>query len=226
MVYVDVIGSKLGSLVSSPHNSLGFVVSVPAGLTNHSSWNVTLTLFLSKGPVTSVQQTKDGNALLISTLDSTIRLIDKGNGKLLQSYTEHKNTDYRIRSRLALSDSTVISGSEDGSIFAWNLLDRSVTERLVGAHGQKVVSAVDYNSGSGRVGQWASAGGDGTCKISFSPIIVPCAGHITLSPYLHAAFEPLPLSITPPNILLGRSGREGKRTMGFFKVPSPAVPPP
>ena len=148
--------------------------------------------------MTSLRQTKDGNALLISTLDSTVRLIDKGDGKLLKSYIGHKNTDYRVRATLALNDSIVISGSEDGSLFAWDLVDGSVTEKIVGAHGQKVVSAVDSNPGSGRSGQWASAGSDGTYNhflhfpslsrkptICTTPALFPRRFHPAAPPHLH-----------------------------------------
>ena len=119
-------------------------------------------LTLPQDPVNSVQQTRDGNALLISTLDSSIRLFDKGNGQLLQSYTGHANEKYRVRSTLALADAAVISGSEDGAIFIWNLLDGTVLERLQ-AHAGKVVSAVTWNSATGKR-EWASAGSDGKKK--------------------------------------------------------------
>jgi len=108
-------------------------------------------------PITSVQQTKDGNAVLVSTLDSTIRLMDKGNGQLLQQYRGHINKDLRIRSCMGMADSVVISGSEDGQLFAWDLLEAKVIEQLK-AHDGKVASAVACN---GRRKEWASAGVDG-----------------------------------------------------------------
>lgn len=108
-------------------------------------------------PITSVQQTRDGNAVLVSTLDSTIRLMDKGNGQLLQNYKGHKNKDYRIRSCLGMVDAAVISGSEDGKIYAWDLLEGNVIEELEG-HNGKVASAVAWN---GTRKEWASAGVDG-----------------------------------------------------------------
>lgn len=113
------------------------------------------------GPITSLQQTKDGNATLVSTLDSTIRLMDKGNGKLLQSYSGHTNKDYRIRSCLGMVDAAVVSGSEDGYLYAWDLLEGKVIEKLE-AHGRKVASAVAWN---GTKKEWASAGTDGREKL-------------------------------------------------------------
>ncbi|KAI4271332.1 MAG: hypothetical protein L6R35_006544 [Caloplaca aegaea] len=109
-------------------------------------------------PITSVQQTSDGNAVLVSTLDSTIRLMDKSNGQMLQSYKGHLNKDYRIRSCLGPGDSMVISGSEDGKIYAWELFTGKVFETL-SAHDAKVASAVTCNV---LRNEFASAGVDGS----------------------------------------------------------------
>ncbi|KAI9847961.1 MAG: hypothetical protein M1837_001478 [Sclerophora amabilis] len=112
-------------------------------------------------PVTSIRQTKDGNALLVSSLDGTIRLMDKGNGNLLQTYKGHVNTEYRIRSCLGMNDAFVVAGSEDGKIFVWDLLEGKVVQRL-DAHDGKVASAVVANSAKN---EWLSAGVDGTVQI-------------------------------------------------------------
>lgn len=137
MMAVDVIGRKKAPCYSSERD--GLLISGDAE------------------PITSVQQTRDGNAVLVSTLDSTIRLMDKGNGQLLQSYKGHTNKDYRIRSVLGMADSVVISGSEDGKLCAWDLLEGKVVEKLA-AHEGKIASAVACN---GTKREWASAGTDG-----------------------------------------------------------------
>lgn len=115
--------------------------------------------------ITSVQQTKDGNAVLVSTLDSAVRLMDKGNGQMLQSYRGHKNTEYRIRSRLGMADSVVISGSEDGRLYAWDLLEGKMIEKFE-AHDGKVASAITCNNVRK---EWASAGVDGM----FIVVVIP-----------------------------------------------------
>ena len=125
-------------------------------------------------PINSVRQTQDGNALLISTLDSTVRLLDKGNGKLLQSYKGHTNQNYRIKAMLAHADAMVISGSEDGSIYIWDILQGTILEIFQGRHG-KVVSSIAWNSAPGK-NEWASAGGDG---MSF------LLGPLEFCPHLH-----------------------------------------
>ncbi|KAL2054346.1 hypothetical protein ABVK25_005487 [Lepraria finkii] len=117
-------------------------------------------------PITSTTQTRDANAVLVSTLDSTIRLMDKGNGRLLQSYNGHTNKDYRIRSMLGMADSVVISGSEDGKLYAWDLLEGKVVSTIDEAHGGKVASAVAVN---GVKREWASAGADGTVCVWSMP---------------------------------------------------------
>lgn len=56
-----------------------------------------------------------------------------------------------------MADAVVIGGSEDGVIYAWDLLDGHILEK-VGAHNGKVASAVACN---GTKQEWASAGADG-----------------------------------------------------------------
>ena len=83
--------------------------------------------------------------------------MDKGNGQLLQSYKGHTNTEYRIRSTLGMADSMVISGSEDGKLYAWDVLEGKVIETME-AHEGKVASAVACN---GVKKEYVSAGVDG-----------------------------------------------------------------
>ena len=56
----------------------------------------------------------------------------------------------------------MVSGSEEGDIYAWDLLEGKVIAKLDGKHGGKVPSAVAWN---GRSEGWASAGGDGELTI-------------------------------------------------------------
>lgn len=131
-------------------------------------------------PITSLSVTKTNDSYLVSTLDSTLRLMDKRDGKLLQAFRDHDflNSTYRVRSTLAAADSLVISGAEDGSIYVWDLLSGSVKHKL--RHAQQVltdgkstgtattstkkdvVSAVTWNQ---LRKEWASAGGDGSVVI-------------------------------------------------------------
>ena len=153
MVYVDVIGRMCFSL------ALHYLTSTPRPLPHSPSHTHLISPSSILEPITSIRQTLDGNAILVSTLDSTIRLMDKGNGQMLQHYKSHLNTEYRVRSTLGLGDAVVVSGSEDGSIYAWDLLEGKVVEKLERPHAGKVVSAVAFNNGTRK--EWASAGVDG-----------------------------------------------------------------
>ena len=119
--------------------------------------------------VTSVVPTQAGDSYLVSTLDSTVRLMDRGSGRCLQTFKEGTfcNDTYRVRSTLAMADAMVISGSENGRVYVWDVLtgklmytprhSREDGEGKVSGKGD-VVAAVAWNQARK---QWASAGGDG-----------------------------------------------------------------
>lgn len=121
--------------------------------------------------VTSLAGTKDGATTLTSTLDSTLRLFDRRDGQVLQSFRDEAftNTEYRIRAALGMNDSVVISGSEDGSVFVWGMVEGKLLHRLrhtaqtnepvAGSKRKDMVSAVVYCPSGRR--EWCSAGGDG-----------------------------------------------------------------
>ncbi|KAK6468873.1 WD repeat domain-containing protein 83 [Huso huso] len=66
-------------------------------------------------PVTCVCFSKDGQCTLSSSLDSTLRLLDKDTGELLGEYKGHKNSRYKLECCLTERDTHVVSCSEDGS---------------------------------------------------------------------------------------------------------------
>ena len=121
--------------------------------------------------VTSVEIGKGGDTVLVGALDSKIRLMDRKDGTCLKTYehADFKNEEYRIRSALGMGDSVVISGSENGEIFVWDLLGGDVIHRLrhrekrsVEATKDDVVSEVVYCPNRK---EWASAGSDGNIVI-------------------------------------------------------------
>ncbi len=129
---------------------------------------------LALEPITSLTPHLQSDSILVSSLDSTLRLMDKSDGKLLQSYrhADYINSTYRIRSTLGAHDSIAVSGSEDGWIYAWDVLSGQLVDRvrhneqqLQGTkNSKKVVSALAYKK---REKEWASAGGDGTSMRRF-----------------------------------------------------------
>jgi len=126
-------------------------------------------------PCTSLDVSKKGTELLVSSLDSTVRLMDRTNGELLRAYKDDAfvNKDLRVKSTLGLNDSVVLSGSDDGMVFAWDIMGDSCMHRfkhsemrevygkgLVSQTNSKkeIVSAVAFCKTRR---EWVSGGGDG-----------------------------------------------------------------
>ncbi|OZJ06268.1 hypothetical protein BZG36_00821 [Bifiguratus adelaidae] len=116
-------------------------------------------------PATSVRFSHDRVCVLVSSLDSTIRLLDKDNGSLLNEFKGHKNIEYKIQSVLSNDDAHVLSGSESGGIHVWDLVDASKS-RHVPAH-KKMVLSMDYHPSDNA---FVSGSVDGSIVIwSFEP---------------------------------------------------------
>ena len=81
-------------------------------------------------PVTCTKLSKDGQCLLVATHDSTVRLLDKETGQLLNEYKGHKNVNYSIECALNKDDDHIISGSEDGYLYSWDLIQGDVRHKL------------------------------------------------------------------------------------------------
>ncbi|KAK6179191.1 hypothetical protein SNE40_011608 [Patella caerulea] len=81
-------------------------------------------------PVTSVTFTRDGQCILVSSLDDTLRLIDKDTGELLNEYKGHKNSEYKIDGCLNSKDTHILTGSENGLVCIWDLVDANMVEKL------------------------------------------------------------------------------------------------
>ncbi|KAJ1543892.1 WD repeat-containing protein 83 [Nowakowskiella sp. JEL0078] len=111
-------------------------------------------------PVTSTSFSSDRQCILVSTLDNTIRLFDKENGELLSEYKGHKNIEYKLTSCLTNSDSHVVSGSEDGKIYFWDLVEGKNTQILKG-HTQ-AVTCVSYHR---KEDSFLSCSLDGTIRL-------------------------------------------------------------
>ncbi|KAL2928454.1 WD repeat domain-containing protein 83 [Bienertia sinuspersici] len=89
-------------------------------------------------PVNCISLSNDGNCLLASCLDSTLRLLDRSTGELLQEYKGHVCKSYKTDCCLTSSDAHVTGGSEDGYIFFWDLVDATVASRFR-AHASVVI---------------------------------------------------------------------------------------
>ncbi|KMZ64364.1 WD-repeat protein [Zostera marina] len=94
-------------------------------------------------PVNCISLSNDGNCILASCLDSTIRLMDRSSGELLQEYQSHTCKSFKMDCCLTNNDAHVASGSEDGNIYFWDLVDASVVSKFR-AHAS-VVTSVTYH---------------------------------------------------------------------------------
>ena len=110
--------------------------------------------------ISSCIPSNDKNCTLVSCLDSTLRLLDKQSGELLVEYQGHKNTEYKLIPAFTNSDSHVISGSEDGKIYIWDLVEAKV-ESAIDAH-FKPITCIDYHP---KLNQMVSCSFDGSIKI-------------------------------------------------------------
>jgi len=94
--------------------------------------------------VNCVTFTKDGQCILASCLDSTLRLVDKDGGEVLSEYLGHKNENYKVESCLNDTDSLIVSGSEDGCVYMWDLIEGTIKETLK-HKGHRVVHSISFH---------------------------------------------------------------------------------
>lgn len=94
-------------------------------------------------PITCICFSRDGQCTLVSSLDSTLRLLDKDTGELLGEYTGHKNQEYKLDCCLTERDTHVVSCSENGKVFFWDLVEGALALAL--AVGPSVVQSLAYH---------------------------------------------------------------------------------
>ena len=111
-------------------------------------------------PVTHVAVSNDGNCILASRLDSRLLLLERSSGDVLNEYAGHRNTEYKIQCCLSNTDAHILSGSEDGKIVFWDLVEGTVVHTL-NEHAT-VVTAVAYHP---RPGECAMVSSDASGKI-------------------------------------------------------------
>lgn len=71
-------------------------------------------------PLNHVSVSQDGATLLVNCLRGTSLLVDRTEATILNEYSGNENKLFKIESTFALSDSCVVSGSEDGKVYLWD----------------------------------------------------------------------------------------------------------
>ncbi|CAM9982030.1 unnamed protein product [Discosporangium mesarthrocarpum] len=94
-------------------------------------------------PVTHASVSNDGKCILTSCLGGVVRLLEKASGVQLNQYTGHLHGSYRMESWLTNSDAHVISGSEDGNVYLWDLVEANVVHVL--RHHKRPVCSLSYH---------------------------------------------------------------------------------
>ena len=135
-------------------------------------------------PVTGLRVTGDGRAMLVSTLDSSIRLMDRGSGGLLRAFKGqgYRNEEVRLKAMLGAREEMVLVGSEaDGRVRGWEVVtgeevagieviakdwaDPGGRRRIGDKERPGVVSVVEWKGDSGLGTVWAAAGVDGKVRV-------------------------------------------------------------
>jgi mitogen-activated protein kinase organizer 1 len=95
-------------------------------------------------PITSMAATKDGECLVVSCLDGTIRLLQVDSGELLNTYTGHKAGNYGLDVGVLANDSTIISASEDGTCILSDLVKATRVQALEVSPGRPTCSIATH----------------------------------------------------------------------------------
>ena len=83
--------------------------------------------------ITSMTPTHDGQCLVISCLDSPIRLMDLDSGELMNTYTSgHVAGQYGLECCMTADDATLVTGSEDGKAVCYDIVRGHSVQTLEG----------------------------------------------------------------------------------------------
>jgi COMPASS component SWD3 len=118
-------------------------------------------------PVVGVRFSPNGKYVLAWTLDSSIRLWNYVEGRCVKTYQGHSNEKFSISGTFGTYgppqylSAFVVSGSEDGAIWIWDVGTKSVLQTIDSAH-DGVVFCTDSHPSSKFI---ASGGTDSKIRI-------------------------------------------------------------
>lgn len=112
-------------------------------------------------PITCVSLSRDGQCVLAGCMNGTLSLLEKRDGSRLNVYRGHAHAQYAIGSCLTRDDAHVVSGSEDGAVLVWDLVEATVRTTLRG-HKATVCTVAPHPKEANVL---LSASHDGTAKL-------------------------------------------------------------
>ena len=95
-------------------------------------------------PVTCSTLSKDDQCILVSVLDNKLLIFDKQSGELLNEYSGHRNKLYNLENCMNQNCDLIMSGSEDGCVYAWDVVDSKIKFKLKHAN-DKTVPCLSYH---------------------------------------------------------------------------------
>ena len=117
--------------------------------------------------ITGLALTNDGHCAAVSCLDGTIRLVERKTGELLHQYSgAHQAGNYGLQVSFTADDSNVVSGSEDGSVIIYDVVEGNAVQTLkrhtrpvcaIAAHPKREQTSVVISGGyDGNAIVWAN----------------------------------------------------------------------
>ncbi|KAF6019587.1 hypothetical protein EB796_022113 [Bugula neritina] len=95
------------------------------------------------GPISCATFTKDSQCTLAGLQGDAIRLIDNDTGKLLNEFSGHSNSEYKLECCMNSKDNYIYSGSEDSAVYIWDLITGKIISKL--QHDYRVVHSISFH---------------------------------------------------------------------------------
>ena len=80
------------------------------------------------------------------SFNAAIKLFDKQTGELLNEFAGHVNKNYRVEAVLNHTDHFVLSGSENGFVYVWDMVDGKLVKKLDHALDGAISSGITIHS--------------------------------------------------------------------------------
>jgi len=111
-------------------------------------------------PIVDMAISRDSNCILAGCLDSTIRLFEKSSAELLSQYKGHDCSTSKTECKFTNTDAHVVTGSEDGKILFFDLLEEKPIHKIRAHKG--CVTSLAYHPDEVAM---ISAGVDGVARV-------------------------------------------------------------